>query len=236
MIARRHALVLGGTGAIGSAVLRAFARAGLPTTFTYLRSEEHAKALATEHGQTAVRADLTDAAELRAAFAACKDVPDVLVHCAATRPSLSLEETTTDEVDHACAVTGRATLVAVQELARRLRAEKRAGHVVLASALDRGQSLPLPVAIAASQGMIAPLGMALAKELGPDGIRVNVVVGGPTGKGISGGLDKELLADFEKLSALRRLGRPEEIAAVIAFLALENDYMTGKTLAANGGI
>jgi NAD(P)-dependent dehydrogenase (short-subunit alcohol dehydrogenase family) len=237
---RRHALVLGGTGAIGSAVLRCFARAGLRTTFTYSISEEKARGLAAESGHTAEHVDLADPAEIRALYTrldARGAVPDVLVHCATARlPMAALEQTTPELLDGVCRVAGCAALVGVQEMARRLATEKRAGHVVLVGALDRAQSLPLSVAFAAAQGMLGAMTMALAKELGPRGVRVNLVAGGPTGSGISARLAPALIADYEKLSGLRRLGTPEEIAACVAFLALENEYMTGKVLTANGGL
>jgi 3-oxoacyl-[acyl-carrier protein] reductase len=121
-------------------------------------------------------------------------------------------------------------------MARRLVADGRSGHVVLVGALDRAQSLPLSVAFAAAQGMLGAMTMALAKELGPSGVRVNLVAGGPTRTGLSARLDPVLLADYERLSALRRVGTADEIAACVTFLALENEYMTGKVLAANGGI
>jgi 3-oxoacyl-[acyl-carrier protein] reductase len=228
---RRHALVLGGTGSIGSAVLRAFAHAGVPTTFTYRSSEDRAAALAREHGQRAVRVDLADAAQIYALYTNLDPAPDVLVHCAAVIGPPTLDATSPDDLEATCRISGHAALVACQELARR-----GAGHVVLVGALDRAQSLPLPVAFAAAQGMLGAMTMALAKELGPRGVRVNLVAGGPTGTGVSSHLDPSLLRDYEKLSALRRLGTPDEIAAAIAFLALENEYMTGKVFAANGGI
>lgn len=223
---RRHALVLGGTGAIGSAVLRAFARAGVPTTFTHHTSEPRPA-----EGQRAIRVDLRDSEAIRALYNQLETAPDVLVHCAAAIGPARLDDTTPADLDEACRVAGHAALVATQELAKR-----GPGHVVLVGALDRAQSLPLPVAFAAAQGMLAAMTMALAKELGPRGVRVNLVAGGPTGTGISAHLDASLLRDYEKLSALRRLGTPDEIAAAIAFLALENEYMTGKVFAANGGI
>ncbi|HEY8077198.1 MAG TPA: SDR family oxidoreductase [Labilithrix sp.] len=233
---RRHALVLGGTGVIGGAVLAAFARAGLPTTFTYRRSEERAHALATQYGHTAARIDLENADEIRALYTRLETAPDVLVHCAAVHVARTLADTTCEELDASLRIAGRATLVATQELARRLEEEKRPGHVVLVGALDRTQSLPLSFAFAAAQGMMGAIAMALAKELGHQDVRVNLVAGGPTGSGVSATLAPSLLRDYEKLSALRRLGTPDEIAAAVAFLALENESMTGKVFAANGGI
>lgn len=226
----RHALVLGGTGAIGSAVVRALAERGVPTTFTWFQNEARAREL----GGGGVRVDLSKPSEIRALFA--ERTPDILIQCAAVHPRAPLAELTADDFDAAMALSGRATFVAVQELARKLIAEKRVGHVVLVGALERAQSLPLSAPFAAAQGMLGPLAMSFAKELGPHGILVNLVAGGLVGSGVSRDLDPAQKGAYEKLSALRRLGTPEEIAAPVVFLALENRYMTGKVLAANGGI
>ena len=75
-----------------------------------------------------------------------------------------------------------------------------------------------------------------SKELGPHRILVNLVAGGLVGDGVSRVLGPSDVESYKKLSALHRLGTAEEIAAPVLFLALDNRYMTGKTLAANGGI
>jgi len=232
---RERALVLGGTGAIGSAVVRGLAARGVATTFTWRTNETRASALAREHGATAMRVDLTKPDAIRGLFAA-EALFDVLVCCAAIHPRGKLDTLDDGAFDAAIALSGRATFVAVQELARRLVAAKRPGSVVLVGALERAQSLPLSAPFAAAQGMLGPLAMAFAKELGPHGILVNLVAGGLVGEGVSRDLEASNVEDYKKLSALRRLGTPDEIAAPIVFLALDNRYMTGKTLAANGGI
>jgi len=226
----RHALVLGGTGVIGSAVVRALAARGVPTTFTYFQNEARAREL----GAGGVRVDLGKPAEVRALFT--ERTPDILIHCAAVNRQGALSELTVDDLDASLALSGRATFIAVQELARKLIAEGRPGHVVLVGALERAQSLPLSAPFAAAQGILGPLAMSFAKELGPHGILVNLVAGGLVGSGVSRDVDPAQLRAYEKLSALHRLGRPEEIAAPVVFLALDNRYMTGKVLAANGGI
>ena len=78
--------------------------------------------------------------------------------------------------------------------------------------------------------------MGLAKELGPRGIRVNLAALGLLEGGISQGLSKKLRDDYLALSALRRLGRPEEVARVLVWLALDNCYLSGKVIPINGGI
>jgi 3-oxoacyl-[acyl-carrier protein] reductase len=204
-----------------------------------LTAEVHARELAAAHGARALRVDVKDPVALAGVFdglAASGTAADVLVHCAAVHRAASLAKTTCEDLDEACRVTGRAALVATQAFARHLVAEGRPGHVVLVGALDRTQSLPVTATFAAAQGMLPPLAMALAKELGASGIRVNVVTGGLVGEGVSRGLAPERVADYLRFSALRRLGTPVEVAAAVCFLALENEYMTGKVLAANGGL
>lgn len=220
----RRALVLGGSGAIGSAVVRGLVARDVATTFTWhSRRVEHA-------GATAVRADLTNPAEARALFVG--EPFDILVHCAAIHRAAPLADLTSEDFDAAVALSGRATFVVMQELAR----AKRPAHVVLVGALERAQSLPLAAPFAAAQGMLSALAMSFAKELGPLGILVNVVAGGLTSEGVAKAIAPANIEHYRKLSSLHRLATIDEIAAPILFLALDNAYMTGKTLAANGGI
>jgi 3-oxoacyl-[acyl-carrier protein] reductase len=108
--------------------------------------------------------------------------------------------------------------------------------MVLVGAMGRAQSITLPVHFAASQGMLSAMTMTLAKELGPRGIRVNMVALGLLESGLSRGISPELEADFKNCSALRRLGTPEEAARAILWLALENTYMNGEVVPVNGGL
>src|SRR5207244_4174523 len=100
--------------------------------------------------------------------------PTVFIHCAAITRNLPIAALTDEDWAAAIAVNCRSALIAIQSLAP---AMARAGeaHVVLVGALDRAQSLPLPVAFAATQGMLAASTAALSKELGPAGTRVNMV-------------------------------------------------------------
>jgi 3-oxoacyl-[acyl-carrier protein] reductase len=115
-------------------------------------------------------------------------------------------------------------------------AERRRGSIVFVCALDRGQSLPLPPAFAAAQGALGALAMALAKELGAAGVRVNAVSLGPLAGGLSTALPARLSTDYETFSALRRRGTAEEAARAIAWMLLDAEFVTGRCLAANGGL
>jgi NAD(P)-dependent dehydrogenase (short-subunit alcohol dehydrogenase family) len=232
------ALVFGGTGTVGSEVLRGLAEAGVQTAFTYHRAHDRAQSLAGAFGQRALQIDLSQPAAIRSLIkklAADGLSPDVFIHCAAVAQSAPLERITDDDWRLVQAVNCQAPLVACQELAPAMRERKR-GSVVLVGALDRAQSLPMPIAFAASQGMLSAMTMALAKELGPHGICVNMVALGLLDAGLSRGLSEKAHADFRQFSALHRAGTAREAARAILFLALENTYMNGKVMPINGGI
>lgn len=234
----RRALVLGGSGAVGREVVRLFAKRDVPVAFTFHRSEEIAIELARETAARAVRVDLTDTAALRrtvSELTADGLVPDVLVHCAGvadTTPWAAIDDA---RWDASYRVNVQSALVAAQSLVPSMCAAQR-GDVVFVGGLDRAQSLPVPVPWAASQGMLAALAMSIAKDVAARGVRVNMVALGPLTEGLSRSLDPRLREQYVQFSALRRLGTPVEAARAIAWLALENTYMNGKVLTANGGI
>lgn len=224
------AVVLGGTGVVGSAVLRELARRGVAATFTYHRAEDKANALAAELGHTAVSCDLADAAAASALLEA-QDA-DVVIHCAVVSGAIALAELDLATWQEAVSVNLTSAVLVCRAVARR----GKPCDVVLVNGVDRTQSLPLPAHFAATQGALPALAMAAAHELGPLGIRVNVVALGPLEGGISSGLAARRRKDYETFSALRRAGQPDEAAKVIAWLALENRFIQGKVVAATGGI
>ncbi|MCE9572572.1 MAG: SDR family oxidoreductase [Deltaproteobacteria bacterium] len=233
----RSALVLGGTGAVGSAVVRELVRREVATTFTFHASHERAAELATL-GARAVAVDLADAGAIAAMLAGFdRDgfAPDLVIACAAVS-AVEPFATQADAAWRACfAVNVDATAQVCRWFAGAERAD-RGGDIVLVGGLDRGQSLPLPVAYAASQGALAAMAMALGHELGPRGIRVNLVALGVLDSGMSQHLSSARRADYQRYSALRRLGTAAEAAKVITWLGLENAYIQGRVITANGGI
>ncbi|CAN5918093.1 hypothetical protein BH11MYX2_BH11MYX2_19690 [soil metagenome] len=213
------------------AVLRELARRGVPAVFTYFRSEEKANVLALELGHTAVRVDLADAAATTVALDAQESI-DVVIHCASVSAGLALPEIEISAYQHAMAVNVQSAFLACQWVAKRA----RSCDVVLVGGLDRAQSLPLPVHFAATQGALSALVMATAHEVGRHDIRVNLVALGPLDGGLSSNLAANRRKDYETFSALRRPGTADEAAKMITWLALENTYIQGKVVSANGGI
>ncbi len=235
------ALVLGGTGTVGSAVLGELARRSVHAAFSFHASEDKAKALAAEYGHTAFAVDLADAGSLHAALDA-QPTPDAVIHCAGVSASAPLIELDPATWQRASAINVQSALFVAQWLAKRHRGPldqspgDRPRHLVLVGGLDRAQSLPLPAAFAATQGALSALAMALGHELGSKGIFVNLVALGVLDGGISRDLANRRRKDYETFSALRRVGTAAEAAKVIAWLGLENTYIQGKVVSVNGGI
>lgn len=232
------ALVFGGTGVVGSAVLKRLAHAGVPTVFTYHRSIEKAEAMAAEYSQRAVPIDLAEPNAIRGLIEDLErdqSAPDLFIHCAGTSQNLELDGISDDAWHRVHRVNAHSAFVACQALAPCM-ARHGSGHMVLVGALDRAQSIALPVHFAASQGALAAMTMTLGKELGPRGIRVNMVALGLLDAGLSREIAPKLVLDYKNFSALRRVGTPDEAARAIVWLALENTYMNGEVLPVNGGL
>lgn len=234
----RAAFVTGGSGVIGREVVRLLRERGLPVHFSYGSNEAVATALAAETGAVAHRVELRDRAALPQVLSGIASVASVapvkvLVHAAGRLGPLSLAEASADELDALNAVNVDAALLATRALLPQLSGD---GSVVFVGALDRSQSLPLPVAFAATQGALATAVMALGHELGREGVRVNLVAAGLLDEGLGKAIGPELARDYLAYSALRRLGTAAELSRVIAWLALDDRVMTGRVVSVNGGI
>lgn len=233
---KRRVLVLGGTGAVGSAVVRELSSSG--TSFTYCNSDARAKELAVAHGARCMQLDLRDAGalpKLAAQLEAENALPDVVIHCATVVRQARIDVATDDDWDATMGVNARSAFQVCREFGGRM-AKSGGGDIVFVSALDRTQSLPIPSVFAASQGLVSALAMSAAKDLGPRNVRVNVVALGLLDSGIGANLDKKLVEDYTAMSALRRLGHAAEVAKTITWLALNNSYVNGKVVGVNGGI
>jgi 3-oxoacyl-[acyl-carrier protein] reductase len=112
----------------------------------------------------------------------------------------------------------------------------RGGNIVFIGSIDGEKGVPTAPPYATSKAALSGAARALAKSLGPKNIRVNVVAPGILEAGASAVVPENIRAEYLKHSNAKRYGTSEEIARTVGFFALENTYVTGKTLVCDGGV
>lgn len=232
------ALVLGGSGAIGQEVVRALAQAQLPAWFTYHQDEARARSLSEETGARAIKLDLCDQGSIDALVRELGGQPPrYIAHCAGLSPADGqLQALTAQSFNQIMAINCGGFVQLIRALSALDRAEEAQTDVVCVGALAPAQSLPLPVAFAASQGALNATCMALAHELSAQGWRFNVLSSGLLERGLSEHLAPSAREAYTRYSAMQRLGQPEEVAKAVRWLLTQNSYLNGKIVPVNGGI
>ncbi|OIP37463.1 MAG: hypothetical protein AUK47_13510 [Deltaproteobacteria bacterium CG2_30_63_29] len=241
---RARILVLGGSGAIGAAVVEALAAEGAAVVASFHRGREVAEGLVGKGSAlAAVHLDLAEVEALRRGVSAAVDSLgglDGVVFCAGVAPSTqplaalpSLESLTPESWQRHADVELRGLVFAMQAVAPHLR---EGGNIVVLASLDAAKPVPAPLLSTSAQGAKAALARTLAKSLGPHNIRVNVVAAGLLEVGASQLLPRSLVDDFVAHCAAGRLGQVREIADVLTWFALENTYVNGQCVVVDGGI
>ena len=232
----KTALVTGGSRGIGAAIVRRLARDGARVVFGYRAAKDEADALVREvPGTTAIRADLADPAALNDLFAGVADGLDILVNNAAVNPLTPLAEITGADFDRAMAINARFPLLAMARAASVLR---DGGRIINVSTLNTVVPAPRLALYIGSKAALEGYTAVAARELGPRGITVNAVSPGATETAmLRASNPPEALEQTAAFTALGRLGRPEDIADVVAFLAgPDSGWITGQNIRATGGM
>jgi 3-oxoacyl-[acyl-carrier protein] reductase len=243
----RAAIVTGGSRGIGRAIAEALANAGYRVMIGYRERAAEAQAVVDKvrgaGGQAiAVRSDVTRSADAQSLVQATLEAfgrVDVLVNNAGIAlPNVSIADTQPEQWERVLAVNLTAPFNLIRAVLPHMRSQRQ-GHIINLSS-NVTQRLPIGLGTyTVSKVGLEALTRILAKEEGPNGIRVNAVAPGP--------IRTEMLEEFftkmgsERTQAflssipLRRAGEPHEIAAMVAFLATDASYVTGQVIYVNGG-
>lgn len=227
----KTAVVTGGTRGIGQAIVRRLVAGGARVVFTYAH-QEPAEVLA---GTTGVRADQEDLAGLGAVFDEVRDGFDILVNNVGVGPQIRIADLTVAEIDRVFTVNLRFPLLAIKEAIPLLR---DGGRIVNISTLNTVLAAPGLALYCASKAALEQVTVVASKELGPRGITVNTVSPGATDTDMLRAYNtEEALARGVASTALGRLGTPDDIAAVVAFLvSADGGWITGQNIRATGGL
>jgi cyclic-di-GMP-binding biofilm dispersal mediator protein len=228
----RNVLVLGGSRGIGAAIVRRFATAGATVAFTYSGSHAAAVALAKEVGAEAIKADSADRQAVTGAVQSCGAL-DVLVVNAGVILFGDPRTLDPDAVDHLIDVNVRAPYHASVEAAKRM---NDGGRIILIGSVN-GDRMAFAGAAAYGLSKSALQGMArgLARDFGDRGITVNVVQPGPVDTDMNPA-DGPMKDQMHSFMAIKRHVRPDEVAAMVAYLASSDAAMvTGAMHTIDGG-
>lgn len=230
----RNIVITGGSRGIGAAVVRRFVQGGDRVWFLYEKEDAAAAAVAAETGAAALRCDVADETQVKAAFGQIPSV-DVLINNAGISDYDPINWTEPARFRRILDVnvTG-AFLCARAALPSMLRKQK--GVILNTASMWGLVGASCEVAYSASKAAVIGFTKALAKELGPSGIRVNAVAPGVIVTDMVKNVTPETMELLRQETPLERWGTPEDVAGAMWYLASEEaSFITGEVLNVSGG-
>ena len=235
-------VVTGASRGIGRAVAKEFANNGYNVVICYNKSVSDAQQLLNEVSQTtraiAVKVDVSNEDDVKNMVEITKKTfgnIDVLVNCAGVSDTRLLIDSTKDDYDFVFDTNMRGTYNTCKLVGREM-LSNQSGKIINISSIWGLCGGSCESVYSASKGAIIAFTKALAKELGPNGINVNVVAPGFIQTDMTKNVTEEIRQEIMDNSALGRLGTPEDVAGVVSFLASEkSEFITGQVISVDGG-
>src|SRR5665213_2489416 len=240
-------IITGAATGIGRAIATKFVKEGATVAIDYVgnsdRADELVHALTTIGGRAiAVAADVSDSKQVAMLFDATIKAfgrLDVLVNNAGIEKKMAFVDTPEEEWDKVIAVNLTGPFLCSQRAAKQMIAQGEGGRIINISSVHEDLAMPTNSPYCAAKGGLRMLMRTIAVELAAHNILVNNVAPGA----VDTPMDAKLKADAPEMDALlaeiplKRMGRPEEIAEMCAFLASAGAaYSTGSTFFVDGGL
>ncbi|MDO5545904.1 MAG: SDR family oxidoreductase [Eubacteriales bacterium] len=226
-------VVTGGSRGIGAAIVARYAARGDRVYFLYEKNHEAAKAVAEKTGAAAICCDVADGEAVKAAFLKIPEV-DILVCNAGVCWYGLLTDMPEDQWDRIFDVNVKGIYNCVKAAMPAL-LRKHSGSIVTMSSMWGQVGASCEAAYSATKGAVIALTKALAKELGPSGIRVNCVAPGVILTDMCADVAPEVLEELAQEASLERNGTPEDVAKAVEALA-DAEFVTGQVLGVSGGL
>lgn len=244
MLDGKTAFVTGGTGAIGSAIVRCLVCHGAQVAFSFHLRKNEARQLELEFADPgrcvkAYELDVIDAAaSMRLAQTMEQELGpvDILVNNAGTTQIMPFALIEEEDWDRVMDVNVKGTFLVTRAFVRSM-IRRKTGAIVNLGSLAGMRVLEVPVHYAAAKAAVVGFTMALARELCRYHIRVNAVVPGMLTEGVSDLVPEKQRQDYIQHCTLGRAGKPEEVAELIAFLASDRaGYINAQAIHIDGGV
>ena len=225
-------VITGGSRGIGAAAVELFAARGDRVFFLYEKNHVAANAVAEKTGATPICCDVADGKAVKEAFSQIGDV-DILVCNAGTMWFGLLSMMEEGDWDRLFDVNVKGIYHCVNAAMPSF-LKKHSGSIITVSSMWGQVGASCEAAYSATKGAVIALTKALAKELGPSGIRVNCVAPGVILTDMCANVDPEVLAEMAEEAPVGRNGTPMDVARAMEYLA-EAEFVTGQVLPVNGG-
>ena len=234
----KRVLITGGSRGIGRACVEYFTNAGNKVAFVYLKDDESAKLCADNYGAYAIKADISKPEEAARAVKEALDLLggiDILVNNAGVAQIKLFTDLTDADLEKMLSTNLLSALCVAREAVKPMISQKW-GRIINIGSMWGKCGASCEVHYSASKAGVRGMTMALAKELGPSGITVNCVEPGVIDTDMNSELDKETLAQLCDETPMCRVGKTQDVSALVGFLASEEaSFITGQIIGVDGG-
>ena len=231
-------LITGGSRGIGRAIVELFSKEGYSVAFTYKNSENEAKSLAEATGALAIRADSANEDEV---LCAVKRAEESLghIHCLINNAGISsfslFTDLTLEEWNRFLSINLTGAFLYSKAVIPSM-VSRKSGSIINISSMWGLVGSSCEVHYSTTKAALIGFTKALAKELGPSGIRVNAIAPGVIATDMNNELSEEDVNALTEETPLMKIGKPEDVARAVLFLAGEGaDFITGEVMNLSGG-